>query len=586
MSDTVVRFSDVGKMYKIFGTRRDNLLEVLGFHRLMGDRTSRYQEFWALRGIDLDLQRGERLGIIGRNGAGKSTLLRLITGNIPPSEGDVAVNGNVQALLEVGGGLHPEFTGRENIRAALGFMGLGPGEIEEATVDISEFTELGRFLDQPFKTYSQGMQARLSFAIATATTPEILIVDEILGAGDAYFFGRSTERMRKLIDGGASVLLVSHALDQVTRFCPETIWLDRGRVVMRGPTNEVVKAYESFIRKLDDRRIQAKNRKSRSRNFDAFEREGYTAQLLVRVTPVGSCDVASVTLYRDEEVEDSILLGAAQDADVSQTVHLDAASGWSGPLSGDDGVFHRALQTRVAGGVFFHLWFLYPDSDYRVEIRYRAQGGRVDIEVERDATVEVMSVLPEASEWTTGTVPLQRRQDEESVVRSRWEGTGALIVDQIRLLDAQGEECGIFDVGAELSLEVDITASTAGTFPLIPAAIVFRADGVSVTRHVGDQAQLDVREGDRIKARLDLGKLLLGNGVYLVSLGLYSKLDLADVEPSEFYDYYDKSFEFKIVGNPTVHNELVLHPGDWTVVVTKEPTPAQMQDSEARPARL
>src|SRR5579864_3487501 len=194
MSDAVVRFSDVGKMYKIFPSRRDNLLEVLGLRRLIGDRGSRYQEFWALRGIDFELRRGERLGIIGRNGAGKSTLLRLVTGNIPPSEGDVGVNGDVQALLEIGGGLHPEFTGRENIRAALGFMGLGPAEIDEATIDIAEFTELGRFLDQPFKTYSVGMQARLSFAIATATTPEILIVDEILGAGDAYFFGRSTER--------------------------------------------------------------------------------------------------------------------------------------------------------------------------------------------------------------------------------------------------------------------------------------------------------------------------------------------------------------------------------------------------------
>jgi len=567
MSDAVVRFSDVGKMYKIFPSRRDNLLEVLGLRRLLGDRASRYQEFWALRGIDFELRRGERLGIIGRNGAGKSTLLRLVTGNIPPSEGDVAVNGDVQALLEIGGGLHPEFTGRENIRAALGFMGLGPAEIDEATIDIAEFTELGRFLDQPFKTYSVGMQARLSFAIATATTPEILIVDEILGAGDAYFFGRSTERMRKLIDGGASVLLVSHALDQVTRFCPETIWLDRGRIVMRGPTNEVVKAYESFIRKMDDRRIQAKNRKSRSREFDAFERDGYTAQLLVRVTPSGMCDVASVTLYRDDEVEDSILLGAAQDADIAQTVHLDAASGWSGPRSDDDGVFYRSLETKVAGGLLFHLWFLYPDSDYRVEIRYRALSGRVNVEIEREGRVEVMSALPEASEWTTATITLERRHDDETVVRSRWEGTGALVVDQIRLLDAQGNDCAVFDTGDDLAIEVDITANNTGSFPLTPAAIVFRSDGVIVTRHVGDRAVLDVSEGDKVKARLDLGKLLLGNGDYLVSIGLYSKLDLADIDPSEFYDYYDKSFEFKVVGNPAVHNEIVLHPGSWTVAV-------------------
>ena len=131
--------------------------------------------------------------------------------------------------------LHPEFTGEENIEASLTFLGSRScRESDAAKDDIAEFTELGRFLDQPFKTYSTGMQARLAFAIATTVQPEILIVDEILGAGDAYFFGKSITRMQRLIESGASVLLVSHALDQIIRFCDETIWLDRGQIVMRG----------------------------------------------------------------------------------------------------------------------------------------------------------------------------------------------------------------------------------------------------------------------------------------------------------------------------------------------------------------
>src|SRR5579862_3888255 len=218
MSEEIVRFEDVGKMYKIFPSRTDNLLDALGLARMLG-RDGRHREFWALRDISFGLSAGEKLGIIGRNGAGKSTLLKLVTGNFPPTEGRVQVQGDVQALLEIGGGLHPEFTGRENIRAALGYMGLSSRQIAEAEDEIADFTELGRFLDQPFKTYSQGMQARLSFAIATTTRPQILIVDEILGAGDAYFFTRSTARMRDLIEGGAAVLLVSHALDQIVRFC-------------------------------------------------------------------------------------------------------------------------------------------------------------------------------------------------------------------------------------------------------------------------------------------------------------------------------------------------------------------------------
>ena len=207
-------------------------------------------------------------------------------------------------MLEVGSGLHPEFSGRENIDASLGLLGLSRKEIAAATEDIADFTELGRFLDQPFKTYSLGMQARLGIGIATTVRPEILIIDEILGAGDAYFFAKSTARMQQLLSEGASVLLVSHALDQIARFCDETIWLDRGRIVMRGQTTEVVKAYERFTRDLDDRRLRAKNRKTKG--FDAFERDSYTAAFDVRLatTAEAGCEVTSIELLRDGAVED------------------------------------------------------------------------------------------------------------------------------------------------------------------------------------------------------------------------------------------------------------------------------------------
>src|SRR5262249_37487492 len=158
-------------------------------------------------------------------------LLKLITGNVDPTEGVIAVHGSVQALLQAGTGMHPEFTGYENIEAALTYQGLSKAEIRDAVTDIADFTKLGRFLDQPFKTYSTGMQARLAFAAATVVRPDILIVDELLGVGDGYFLSKSTERMRKLIDSGASVLLVSHAMDQIVRFCDQAIWIDRGQIV-------------------------------------------------------------------------------------------------------------------------------------------------------------------------------------------------------------------------------------------------------------------------------------------------------------------------------------------------------------------
>src|SRR5262249_17015004 len=170
-----------------------------------------------------------------------------LTGNLPPTEGDLVVNGRVHALLEAGGGFHPEFTGRENVTISLTYQGLGRGEIEEALADIAEFTELGPVLDHSYGTYSAGMQARPRFAAATAIRrPTILIIDEVLGAGDAYFLGKCAERMQSLVESGATILLVSHAMEQILRICDDAVWIERGRVVERGSALEIVKGYQQF----------------------------------------------------------------------------------------------------------------------------------------------------------------------------------------------------------------------------------------------------------------------------------------------------------------------------------------------------
>ena len=579
MSDVAIRFEDVGKMYKIYGSRRDNLVDALGLQRFIGSSRERYREFWALRGVDFELRRGSRLGIIGRNGAGKSTLLKIVTGNLPHTEGAVTVNGAVQALLDVGSGLHPEFTGRENIHASLGFLGLNRTEIEEATEDIAEFTELGRFLDQPFKTYSLGMQARLGLGIATTVRPEILIIDEILGAGDAYFLAKSTARMQDLLTGGASVLLVSHALEQVARFCDETIWLDRGRVVMRGPSNEVIKAYEKFIRGLEERRLRAKNRKVRLATYDAFERDGYTDHVQVAMTPEARdarSEVSMVTLVRDYEPEDSVAVGDAQDGDVSQSASVALeAGGWS-PPEVEEGVYFRRIgdDASVTGRVDFNLWFFYPDSRYAVDVRYRSDVS-VSISVTRGAAVEAATQLGPSADWTTARIPFEspdaELETQPEVAVSRWSGSRGLVMDNVRLVAEDEEDQTVFHLGGALSVIVEIKALAAGRYPLIPAALVFRNDGVVVTRHVGEELVLDAAEGERFTARLDLGPLLLGNGAYLLSLGLYAKLDLDDAEPSEFYDYFDKSFEFRVTGSPPLHNEIVRHPGEWVVGAVEPP---------------
>jgi lipopolysaccharide transport system ATP-binding protein len=566
--DLAIRFEQVGKMYKVFGSKLDTALDALNLPIL--HRDGRYREFWALRDIDLELARGARLGIIGRNGAGKTTLLKLVTGNHAPSEGSVTVNGDVQALLEIGGGLHPEFTGRENIRASLSYVGLSRPEIEESEREIAEFTELGRFLDQPFKTYSQGMQARLSFAIATTTQPEILIVDEILGAGDAYFFTRSTARMSQLIESGAGVLLVSHALDQVARFCDRTIWLDRGRIAMDGPTDEVVKAYERFIREMEDRRLRAKNEKAALAEYDAFDRETFTDVVAGSVSVHGgSADVARLTLWRDGAIEGEIDVGGAQDADTSGDggILLDEG-GWDAPQADAKGYFRTVADG--AARFQFNLWFFYPQSRYELEIVYRVHGADVSIQLDRADESAAVVALPTVDEWTTHRFELPARVEHAELAEerlSRWPGVEGLAIRRVQTVGGNDSERAVFRVHEPFSVVVDAIATTSGEFPLIPAALVFRLDGIVATRHVGEREVLRLEKGDRIELRLDLGPLLLGDGSYLLSVGLYRELDVGNTLSSTLYDYFDRSFEFAVTGNPPLHTEAFRHPGSWTTKV-------------------
>jgi len=239
-------FEAVSKRYRLGGGVRERLLDAFGLSRANSGKKE-VKEFLALDDVSFRLERGRRMGLIGRNGAGKTTLLKLISGNFRPSAGRVEVSGTVQALMTIGQGFHPDYTGRENIQASLHYNGLSSREVGDAFEDVVEFCELGPFLDQPFKTYSSGMQSRLMFATATAVRPDILIIDEVLGAGDAYFLAKSKRRVDKIIANGCTLLLVSHSMQQVLELCDEAIWLDGGRINLAGEALRVVKAYEEAL---------------------------------------------------------------------------------------------------------------------------------------------------------------------------------------------------------------------------------------------------------------------------------------------------------------------------------------------------
>lgn len=203
-----------------------------------------YQEFWALKDVNFEIQRGDRVGIMGMNGAGKSTLLKVIAGVLKPTEGSVRCFGKIAPLLELGAGFDRQYTGAENIYLYGAVLGYSREFIQKKYDDIVKFSELGRFIDVPVKNYSSGMKARLGFSIATVVEPEILILDEVLSVGDKRFRKKCEARIRSMFDKGVTVLFVSHSTDQVLRMCNKGILLEQGKLVAQGDVEEIVDLYD------------------------------------------------------------------------------------------------------------------------------------------------------------------------------------------------------------------------------------------------------------------------------------------------------------------------------------------------------
>ena len=240
MKEYAIEVNHVSMLFHLNKERVDNAKEY--FVRLLTRRLT-FTEFWALKDVSLSINRGETVGIIGLNGSGKSTLLKVIAGVLKPAEGNVRVNGSVAPLIELGAGFDPDLSARENIFLNGAVLGHSRKRMQELFEEIIEFAELREFLDVPLKNYSSGMQARLGFAIAPAVTPDVLIVDEVLGVGDYQFQEKCHRRMERIISSGATVLFVSHSIEQVKQICSRAIWLKSGRVVMDGEVNQVCDEY-------------------------------------------------------------------------------------------------------------------------------------------------------------------------------------------------------------------------------------------------------------------------------------------------------------------------------------------------------
>jgi lipopolysaccharide transport system ATP-binding protein len=256
----MISLRNLGKCYRVYARPADRLKQAL----LRGKRQY-YREVWALRDVSLGIHRGETVGLIGRNGSGKSTLLQLICGTLTPTTGQVEVRGRVAALLELGAGFNPEFTGRENVHLNAAILGLSKAEIAARYDDIVAFSEIGEFIDQPVKTYSSGMYVRLAFAVATCADPDILIVDEALAVGDEAFQRKCFARLQQIKERGGTILFVSHSSSAVIELCDTAHLLDRGERLLSGEPKLVVAQYLKLLN-APGSKVQAVRESIRSGN--------------------------------------------------------------------------------------------------------------------------------------------------------------------------------------------------------------------------------------------------------------------------------------------------------------------------------
>ncbi len=234
-----ISIKNLTKIYKLYDKPVNRLKELI-FKKTL------HTPFTALDDLTFSVEKGETLGIIGENGAGKSTLLKILAGTLYPSWGEIKVNGRVSALLELGSGFHPEFSGLDNIYFYGSLLGIEKGLLEEKKKEIIEFSEIGDFIHYPLKTYSSGMYVRLAFSVATAIDPDILIVDEALSVGDLHFQKKSTDRILDMKEGGKTILFCSHEMYHIARLCDRVIWLKNGRIFREGKPLELIQEYETY----------------------------------------------------------------------------------------------------------------------------------------------------------------------------------------------------------------------------------------------------------------------------------------------------------------------------------------------------
>lgn len=536
--ELAVSVRNLRKVYRLYQRPLYKFLDLL---ELCPPGPAYYTEHEALADVTLDIARGEKVAIIGRNGAGKSTLLKMIAGIARPSAGRVAVNGRISNLLQIGSGFHPDFTGRQNVFAGLAHQGIVGREASRLFDDIVAFAEVEEYIDQPMKTYSTGMCSRLMFSSSVLLVPDILIVDEILGVGDAYFSHKSFKRMRDLCaDAGTTLLLVTHDLNSALNLCDRFVWIDRGRIWFEGDGKEAVARYESSVKEQEEQALRQRKVASFRSAPEPTPSPPSTDLAGPAILPPGE-SASETTVHVIFRSRTGFVL--SHPLGLSE-IDLTSADGRSLTLKVADGAERWYLmeesnlgEVEVVGGrrsrPLGTFGSIYHKTEWAVRLPpgFDVKGLRalchyqgddpIDIRVIRtDRTVLVRGELEAAPGWQEVTLAATDVGHTESdVVKQVDYGSGAIRITSVEFLDATGQPVSQVAYGEALTVRVHCRRTGAAAESAVTFFVGFARQGFTHQAYIYDERlRIPTSAEFTIDSRLD--EVRLGSGIWFVNVGL------------------------------------------------------------------
>ena len=589
MSNILIEANNLSKSYKLYHKKKYRMYDMLGLLGRVRDTDKFYRNFSALKNINVSIHEGEKVAIIGRNGAGKSTFLKLVTNVIEPTTGTLEVRGETQALLQIGTGFHPDFTGKENVLSYLSYLGITGREAERTYLEIVEFAELEEYIEQPVKTYSTGMGMRLMFAASTVIEPKLLVIDEVLGVGDAYFAKKSFDRIEQLCNrNNTTLLLVSHDIYTAARICDRMIWFDRGEVLIDSDPVDVLKAYENSIRLQEENRLRVKTQQKL-----AGLNESLSQWLLIEIAPAQE-DLMKSPIYFSNirisfgEYEEEVpILDNPQDPSKSHIVFEGSSWGGLHKINNQDcrgmmssgSVFKKGLlavkvdEPKVNNGADFSLKFRVC-TEHTCEMRASVFFNKV--------AIDLPSFMVSSGNWQNKSVSHVDAQSfvhgsnsdsrDNRRISAEYTGSGGIEITNIRMLNQLGDATNEVYHGEKTTFEVHYRLLNKQFDELPDFCIVFFRAGTNenICRYLTRDLHLNAKQQDAGIIYLTIDDMILAEGSYSLT-AFVAESGYLSKEQHLFYSLNPKVylinrdiFEFKVRSSELLHKGTVfVQEGRW-----------------------